>query len=86
MEGPLDEELSRRRLGMVRELHPAGTREERSTPTRGRALADDPVAKRDGEALPGAETTPSGPPLPGEALPEAETTPPQPLDPGEASL
>eukprot|EP00731_Ephydatia_muelleri_P013746 Em0007g1056a len=72
---PLDEVISRGRVGMVRELHPAGTHDEDSgtgsgrRPERSGALADDPTATRDSEALPDAATTlPAPPQPPGDAL------------------
>ena len=62
---------------MVRELHPAGTHDEDSgtgsgrRPERSGALADDPTATRDSEALPDAATTlPAPPQPPGDALDE----------------
>ena len=65
---------------MDRDLHPAGTHDELLAGS----LADDSTTTRDGEALPGEDTTPPRPPLPGEALPNREVTHPQPATNDEA--
>ena len=76
---PLDEEIERRRSGMDRDLHPAGTDDEAENEWPGGAPAGDPTT-RDGGALQDAASTPRD----GGALPNNAATPPQPSEPGGA--
>ncbi|KAL5509851.1 hypothetical protein EMCRGX_G005290 [Ephydatia muelleri] len=76
---PLDEEIERRRSGMDRDLHPAGTDDEAENERPGGAPAGDPTT-RDGGALQDAASTPRD----GGALPNDAATPPQPSEPGGA--